>query len=162
LVRPKEVYDGAIPSGNSVSMLNMLRLSRLTADPELEKRAAMIGKAFSFTVSQMPLGYTQFLIALDFALGPAHEVVVVGKAGSQDTRAMMDSIRSHYLPNKVLLFRPAGEQDPEIGRLAGFTRQLSSLEGRATAYVCLDQACELPTTDPERVLDLLGLRSKRS
>jgi uncharacterized protein len=73
LVRKKEVYDGAIPSANSVGALNLLRLSHITGDPDLENKAEMLTRAFSETVKQYPSGYTNMLCALEFALGPSQK-----------------------------------------------------------------------------------------
>jgi len=154
LVRRKEAYDGAVPSGNSVAMLNMLRLARLTGRPDLEEQASAISRAFSGSVGQSPAGYTQFLSAVDFAAGPAFEVVIAGRADGDDTRAMLESLRARYIPNCVVLLRGEGD-DGAITELAEFIRPHISIDGKATAYVCQNFRCELPTTDVERMLELL-------
>jgi uncharacterized protein len=77
LVRKKEIYDGAVPSGNSVAMLNLLRLARMTANHGLEEKAALIGRTFSQEVIGSPAAYTQLMVAVDFGLGPTHELVIV-------------------------------------------------------------------------------------
>lgn len=156
LVRKKEIYDGAVPSGNSVMALNLLRLARITGESELEAQAAQIGAAFSGEVSRYPAGYTFLMCALDFSAGPNYEVVIVGKAGAKDARAMAQAIQQRFIPNKVLLFRPADQKNPAISRIAGFTRTMTPLEGKATAYVCRSHACELPTTNVNKVLELPG------
>lgn len=162
LVRQKEIYDGACPAGNSVAMENLLRLGRMTANPDLEAKAVRLSKAFSRTVKEMPMAHTQLMAALDFALGPSYEVVIVGKEGAEDTQAMLRAIWRLFLPNKVVLFRPAEPAMPEIGRLAGFTKDLKSLDGKATAYVCRNYQCELPTTEVTQMLELLqGLDRER-
>jgi len=156
LVRKKEIYDGAVPSGNSVMALNLLRLARITGETGLEARAAQIGAAFSANVSRYPAGYTFLMLALDFAVGPNYEVVIVGKPGAEDTRAMAQALQQRFIPNKVLLFLPVGKKDSGISRIAGFTRAMKPLKGRAAAYVCRSHACELPTADVEKMLELLG------
>jgi uncharacterized protein YyaL (SSP411 family) len=156
LFRNKEIYDGAIPSGNSVAMLNLLRLGRMTANTELEERAAQIGRAFSMQVLQSPSAYTQLMAALDFGVGPSYEVVVVGDEGAEDTDALLKAIRGEYVPNKVVLFRPAGVESPEISNLAEFTGYHKSIKDKATAYVCVNYQCKLPTTDVEETLKLLS------
>ena len=75
-VRPKELYDGASPSANSVSLLNLLRLSRLTGDPVWEKKGAELTRAFSGSVNKQPTAFTYFLIGFDFAVGQGREVVI--------------------------------------------------------------------------------------
>lgn len=156
LVRKKEIYDGAVPSGNSVMALNLLRLGRIKGDAGLEARAAQIGAAFSANVGRYPAGHTFLMSALDFGAGPNYEVVIVGKPGAKDTGAMAQAIRQRFIPNKVLLFLPTGQENPEISRIAEFTRAMKPLKGKATAYVCRSHACELPTTDADKMLDLLG------
>ncbi|MFB0502016.1 MAG: thioredoxin domain-containing protein [Candidatus Bathyarchaeia archaeon] len=162
LVRNKKIYDSAYPSGNSVAMLNLLRLARLTAKPEFENKAVQIPRSFSKMVSGSPSAYTQLLIALDFALGPSYEIVVVGKSHTKDTKNMLSALRRKFIPNKVVLFRPAEVEQPEITHFAEFTRDLSSKEGRTTAYVCRNYACNLPTTRIEKMLELLNARTPDS
>ena len=161
LVRNKKIYDSVYPSGNSVAMLNLLRLARLTAKPEFENKAVQIPRSFSKMVSGSPSAYTQLLITLDFALGPSYEIVVVGKSHTKDTKNMLSALRRKFIPNKVVLFRPAEVEQPEIIHFAEFTRDLSSKEGRTTAYVCRNYACNLPTTRIEKMLELLNARTTR-
>ncbi len=158
LVRKKEVYDGAIPSGNSVAMLNLLRLGRLTANSDLEEKAAKIGGNFSGSVNELPSAYTQLMIALDFGIGPCYEVVIAGKAEAEDTKAMVKALRTRFLPNKVVLLNPDGRASPTIARFAEFTRNQPSIDGRATAYVCMNYNCKMPTTDINEMLGLLDIR----
>ncbi len=158
LTRSKEVYDGAVPSGNSVAMWNLLRLSRMTGQADLEARAARLERAFSAGVAQQPAAHTQFLVALDFAIGPSYEVVIAGKPQAPDARAMLRALNTRFLPNKVVLLRPTGQAAPPITSLAAFTRYQTGLKNKATAYVCLKGACRLPTTDINQMLSLLNAR----
>jgi uncharacterized protein YyaL (SSP411 family) len=158
LVRKKEIYDGAIPSGNSVAMLNLLRLGRMTANSDLEEKAAKIGRAFSGSVKQSPSAYTQLMVALDFGIGPCYEVVIAGNAKAEDTKAMVKALGTRFLPNKVVLLNPDGRESLEIAKLAEFTRNQSSIGGKATAYVCMNYNCKLPTTDINKMLELLNVR----
>jgi hypothetical protein len=152
IVRKKEVYDGALPSGNAVAMLNLLRLGRFTGDAELEERASGIQRVFSEQVRQFPSGYTQFLSAADFSLGPSHEVVVSGSLGAKE---MLDALRSRFSPNQVVLFRPAGGESAAIDAVAAFAKNYNPVNGRATAYVCSGHACKSPTTEVKELLALL-------
>ena len=155
LARRKEIYDGAVPSGNSVAMLNLLRLSRLTGNHQYEELADKIGQAFSAQVSRQPSAYAMLMATLDFGIGPAYEVVVVGDPGVQDTLDMLKALGSRFIPSKVVIVVDSGKETPAIFRLAGFTKNLSAIGGSATAYVCANQSCDLPTTDAARMLDLL-------
>jgi len=156
LVRHKEIYDGAVPSGNSVAMLNLLRLSRLTGNHQYEELANRIGQAFSVQVSRQPAAYAMLMASIDFGIGPAHDVVVVGDPDRQDTIEMLKALGSRFMPGKVVILVDSGEDSPAILRLAEFTKNLSAIGGSATAYVCATHSCDLPTTDPSRMLDLLG------
>ncbi len=148
LVRRKEVYDGAIPSGNSVALLTLLRLERMTGERGYGKRAEASLAAFASTVAAGPSAYAQFLVGLDFAVGPTREIVIAGKTpGDDGARAMIRAVRERYLPRKVVLFRPDGEDGALISKLAPYTADQASRGGRATAYVCSNFACLLPTTD---------------
>ena len=156
-VRKKEIYDGAIPSGNSVAMLNLLRLGRMTATSDLEEKAAKIGRAFSRSVKQSPSAHTQLMVALDFGIGPCYEVVIAGNAKAEDTKAMVKALRTRFLPNKVVLLNPSEQKSPEIAQLAEFTKNQSSIGGKATAYICLNYNCKLPITDINKMLELLNV-----
>jgi len=83
-VRPKELYDGALPSANSVSLFNLLLLSRLTGDPQWENRARAQVRAFAGTVKSQPQAFTYFLCALDFGLRPGQEIIIAGKPQAGD------------------------------------------------------------------------------
>lgn len=155
LVRQKEAYDGAIPSGNSAMMLNFVRLNKLTGDPHWAQRASHIGQAFSGVIHKQPTGFAGMLLGIDFALGPSSEVVVVGNPNAEDTLAQIDQIRNAYVPRKVVLFRSMTEEEPEIVRVAPFTRFQPWIDGRATVYICRNFVCEAPTNDPESLLGLL-------
>jgi uncharacterized protein YyaL (SSP411 family) len=155
--RKKEIYDGAIPSGNSVAMLNLLRLGRMTATSGLEEKAARIGSAFPGSVKQSPSAHTQLMVALDFGIGPCYEVVIAGKAQAEDTKSMLKVLTARFLPNKVVLFNPDEQESPEIAKLAEFTKTQSSIKGKATAYVCLNYNCKLPTADIGKMLELLNV-----
>ena len=155
IARQKEIYDGAVPSGNSVAILNLLKIGRITANPEYDKRASELTGAFSHTIAQAPMAYTQFLSGLDFGIGPSYEVVVVGDPKSVDTKAMLAALNKDYSPSKVVLLREP-ESEEGITTIAEFTKGQRQLEDKATAYVCLNYVCKLPTTDVDKMIELLA------
>jgi uncharacterized protein YyaL (SSP411 family) len=157
IIRKRQVYDGAVPSANSVAMLNMLRLARLTGSIDMEERAAEIGRAFSGTIGQMPSAYTQFMTAVDFAIGPSYEAVIAGRSDSDDTREMIKALRRHFIPNMVTILRTVEEKEPGIDRLAGFVKDYICINGRATAYVCLNNSCRAPTNEIVSMLESVGI-----
>jgi uncharacterized protein YyaL (SSP411 family) len=150
IVRPKETYDGAIPSGNSVQMLNLLKLARLTGRSELERQAVETGKAFSGSINRSPSNFSQALIALQFAQDKTVEIVVVGKRGSEDTRQMLDYIHRIYKPGKVVLLKDPADADA-LAKIAPFTKEQGMVAGKATVYLCRNFACEQPVNSLEEL-----------
>ena len=150
LVRQKEVYDGAVPSGNSVAMLNLLRLSHLTGRPDLEERASAIASAFGETLIRQPLGHAMLMCALEFVVGAPAEVVLAGEPGEERTEEMLAALRSRFFPSMVVLL--AAE---ELKGIADFAAQMANVERKATAYVCMGHRCELPTVQAKEMLDIL-------
>jgi uncharacterized protein YyaL (SSP411 family) len=155
LTRRKEVRDGATPSANSVAMLNLLRLARLTADPELESRAAELAESFAVTSGRNPAAHTHLMAAVDFAVGPSREVVIVGEPQAADTKALLSPLRETYAPGTVVLLRAPGASSG-LREIAPWTEPLGLVDGRATAYVCRDHRCDLPTTDPATLAEALS------
>jgi uncharacterized protein YyaL (SSP411 family) len=160
LIRSKNIYDGAIPSGNSVAALNLLRLGHMTGSEDYLKKAEGISRAFSESVNRYPPGHAHLMVALDYALNPSYEVVIVGRPAAKDTRAMLTALRKPFLPRKVVLLRPAGQKAAaEIIRMAPYTEFMVPKNGRATAYVCTNFVCKLPTTDISQMLANLMVKS---
>ena len=157
LIRRKSTYDMSLPSGNSVAAFNLLRLERMTADTTFADKAAALFSAFSGELGGSPSSHTMMISALDFALGPSFEVVISGHPGSPDTEAMLSALRQRFLPHKVVVFRPSDMPAPPIVDLAPFTRTQKPLQGKATAYVCQNYICNRPTTDPQAMLNALGV-----
>jgi len=155
IARQMKGYDGAIPSGNSIAMLDLLRLARITGDGELEERALRIGQAFSGEIKRAQSGYPQMLSALDFALGPSFEIVVAGESGSEGVRKMVDRLRAEFLPNKVVLMAPVDDASSDIFNIVEGLREYQALQCRATAYVCRNFVCREPTSDDLKLLDIL-------
>ena len=154
-VRKKEVYDGAIPSGNSVMMLNLIRLARMTGNVEFENKANLITRTFSSQIIRNPGVYAMLLSAFDFAVGPSYEVVIVGDPESALTKKMINTLNQKFLPNKVVLLLDVNQKETEISGIAKFVEGFKSIDGRPTAFVCSNFQCELPTTDVAEMLRLL-------
>jgi len=156
LVRRKDSYDGAMPSGNSIAMLNLIRLARLLGDSKYEDHANSIGKAFSSDINRAHSAFSMMLVGLDFAIGPSFEIVIAGKPENDDTREMLDQIRKKFIPRKIVLLRGTENQTRSITELAPFTKYHEPVQGKATAHVCVDQNCKLPTTDLVMMMKLIG------
>lgn len=154
IARPKSLYDGALPSGNSVAAMNLLRLGRLTANPTFDRCASKLLEAFSGSAEEAPSAYTQFLQAVDFELGPTREIVIAGNPGTLDTQVMLKAVQQRFLPRTELLL--SVPNDEGLSNLAPFTREQGMMNGKATAYVCENHACRTPTTKVDELLDLTG------
>lgn len=145
LIRQKEVRDGAVPSGNSIGLLNLVRLARSTGETDFESKAAQMAKALSSEVAGMPSQNTMFLTALDFLLGPSYEIVIAGDPQAQNTINMLKVLRTEFIPNKIIHLKATN--DSALQKLASFTQDIKSIDKKATAYVCRNFACSTPTTD---------------
>ncbi len=160
ITRQKEIYDGALPSGNSVSTLNILKIARLTADPELEEKAARMATAFSPQISRHPASFSMHMNSLDFMLGPSFEIVIVGEKDSPGTCRFLEALSGEFLPNKVVILKDEANGE-EISAIAPYARNHGTLDGKAAAYVCSNYECQLPTDDPLRMLSLIREAKKQ-
>jgi uncharacterized protein YyaL (SSP411 family) len=154
IARQKPVHDGAIPSANSLALALLFRLSGLTGRSEYLRAARELSAWFLAEHAGLPAASTGMMISLDLSLGPTVEVVLAGDPAAADTREILGVLDSRDDPGMtVLLRRPGG--DPLLDELAPFTTDFEAREGKATAYLCRDHACELPVTDPEALRGLL-------
>ncbi len=155
IVRPKDVYDGATPSGNSVATMNFLRLGRLTGDPDLEEKAFEQLKAFGGMIEGYPMGYTHMLMALLFVNSKASEIVIVGNQEDQSARRMLEMANTHFLPFTVVVFKDAEAVAAGITNIAAYTEGQVMIEDKATAYVCENFSCRAPVTDPRELESII-------
>lgn len=153
--RPKEIFDGALPSGNSVALLNLLRLALLTADQSYADTAEKQVKAFAGSIGEQPWGYTHFLMGVDLLLGPARGIVIAGRAGDADTEAMLKAVRQTFLPNAVVAFHPQGEAGRHIEKLVPNLKDKRMVDGKAAAYICENYACQAPVTDHQKFVEMI-------
>jgi len=145
----KEIYDGAIPSSNSVAALNLVRLGHITGDRDLVNRAERLTGTFAKRIKAYPSAYTQFLAALDFMIGPSREIVIVENKNGGSSRAMIETIHAHFLPNEVLLLRPSGQAGEEITAVAPFVKELQSADDQPVVYICEGHSCQSSITEVE-------------
>lgn len=157
IARPKEFYDGAIPSGNSVMYLNLLRLAKLTANTDYDNYADKLTKAFKQKSEQSPAAFTQFLSGLHFADGNSYEILITGKLEDEKTKEIIDAIEENFIPNKVILVINETNKF-ELNELAPFTKDYETSDDETTVYVCKNYVCNLPTISKAKVLELLTLK----
>jgi uncharacterized protein YyaL (SSP411 family) len=144
----KQLYDGATPSGNSVVLQNLLRLSRLTNEPTYEAMTTQMTRTFAQEVEGAPEAYTFFLSGLDFLIGPSYSVTLVGDLKEKETSDMLNALRKHYLPSTVIQLKTPNK--------AGLGYQ--QIDGKATAYVCQNQTCLPPTNSIALMLEQIGVK----
>ena len=156
ITRVKDIYDGALPSGNSVAALNFLRLGRMTGNIELEQKAEQLIQAFSSKLTSYPPAYTQMLTALDFMIGPQKEIVIAGDPADKDTLKMIRSVRNKFIPNKVFLLRHYGDEGRSLVSLAPFVEAMNPVNGQPTVYICEQYACKRPVTELDELEKVLG------
>jgi uncharacterized protein YyaL (SSP411 family) len=149
IVRSKDYFDNATPSGNSVAADVLLRLGVLTGREDYGRKAVTIFRLLRDTVERYPSAFGRLLCALDFHLSSPKEVAVIGDAGADDTQRLLREVWKRYLPNKVVALSEEG--DARAVELVPLLRERHALEGRATAYVCEHYACQRPVTTPEEL-----------
>ena len=149
VTRPRDVYDNASPSGNSVAVDVLLRLSVLLDREDYREKAATVLENLSGGMAQVPGGFGRLLSALDFHLSTPYEIALVWPPDAPDTKALISAVYSDYLPNKVVAGR--AESDEEAAESIPLLAERPARDGKATAYVCVNYACQSPATDPEEL-----------
>jgi len=153
ITRPKTIYDGAVPSGNSVAALNMIKLSRLTGRYDLEERAHDILKAFSGSISASPFSHAYSLMALMYEKEKGQEVVIVSDS-YEKAAPFIEKINEEFRPFTVsILYDP---KDTVLYEIAPFIKSYSAINGKTTAYVCENHSCKAPVSDLKEFCSILN------
>ncbi|RCX16390.1 hypothetical protein DFR58_111139 [Anaerobacterium chartisolvens] len=154
IARPKESYDGAAPSANSVAAMSFLRLARLSGRHDLEDRALQQFRAFGQSISSSPAGHSFFLSAFLFTRSAAREVILV--AGEQDvgTSKMLEVIQGQFRPFTVSMLHTLDSSD-SLKSVIPFIDNYRVVDGKATAYVCENFSCRTPTTDAGQLMQTM-------
>jgi hypothetical protein len=147
ILRVKEDYDGAEPSGNSVAALALLKLGVITGRKEFSQAAEKTLKLFAMRLQQVPQAIPYLLSALDFSMQDPKRVVIPGPIARAGGREMLRAVHSVYEPNKVVL--------GSIGPVEEFARALPAKDG-AEAYICTGNTCQAPTGDPAEAVKSLS------
>ena len=156
LLRSKTDEDGAEPSASSVAALNLVRLGQALENDGDSRRAASVLQAFDATLQRAPLALPEMLVALDFQVGPTRQIVVAGMRDAPDTAAMLKAARKPFLPDSIVLLADGRANQDFLASHVNFFKDLQPLAGRATAYVCQNFACQLPTSDLAAMRKLLA------
>ena len=155
MVRAKDSYDGAIPSGNSVAVMNLFRLSKITGSTQWVDLADKALKAFTKQAKTSPTGFAHMLTGFMFDLKDPKELVIVADGKTASTQDLIQQIRENYSPNKVVLFKDISDPDPLV-EIASWIKAHSMMDGKPTFYVCENFACKRPTTNIKTVLTYLN------
>ncbi len=156
LLRSKTADDGAEPSASSVAALNLARLGQALENEGYTKRAANVLQAFDATLQRAPLALPEMLVALDFQVGPTRQIVVSGTRDAPDTAAMLKAAREPFLPDSIILLADNGASQEFLASHVDLFKDLKPLDGKATAYVCENFTCHLPTSDLAAMQKLLA------
>ena len=150
LFRPKESYDGALPSGNSITALNLLRLARLTGDERWEKKAEQQLLSFRPVLEEHPSGYTAFLQALQFALHPSQGLILAGSLETAELPEMRQIFFSEFRPYSSVLY-----QEGSLTEIIPWTQDYPIDPSHVTAYLCQNFTCQRPVQKIEEFKSLL-------
>ncbi|HHO76995.1 MAG TPA: thioredoxin domain-containing protein [Deltaproteobacteria bacterium] len=151
IARIKDSHDGALPSSNSVFLLDLILLARITGDTDLEQKAYDTAKAFSKTMATSPSSHIFMLMGLDLLLGPACEVVLSSSTDTGGIEEKLLALRSRFLPHVVVVHRP----DEATKGLPEHIKDKSPQDNKTTAYVCSNRSCLAPTTDTAEMIRLV-------
>ena len=153
LLRPRETFDGATPSSNSVAAMNLLRLSSFTGERRYRERADVLFTLFSGYLERAPSALPRMLCALDLGSGAAREIVLSGEPGRPDFEALAAAVFASPRPNRVVAHAPRGGA---IAPLAELVSSRGSGDGLALAYVCENFSCRRPISDPAELAATLA------
>ncbi len=142
LTRPKEIYDGAIPSSNSLMVMNFLRLSRISGDFTLEQKAEQAIRLFSGKIKEHPAAYSFFLASALNYFHPGKEIVIVGDKQDPASLGFLDKINSSFMPRAMVLFKEG--EDNEFMDKIPFLQEMKKIDDQATVYLCDKNTCLPP------------------
>ncbi len=155
VLRLKEDYDGAEPAGNSVALMNLLRLAHYTGNEDLRETAVDAMRAFASRLNQQGPTIPRMMCAWLDDLSAKRQVVIAGPKGHPDTQALLAEVRKRYMPGTAV-FALRGDEDRErLGRWIPALGAMREVDGRPAAYVCENFACQLPATEPSKLAELL-------
>jgi uncharacterized protein YyaL (SSP411 family) len=155
VLRMKDDNDSAEPAASSIATLNLLRLAQFLGDKQLEDRAGKTLEAFGPTVSHFASAMPQLLVALDFSLNKPRQIVVAGKIDDDRTKALIEEVHRHFLPNKILILADGGDGQKFFAASNQAIGAMSMIDNKPAAYVCENFTCKAPVTDVAALRDLV-------
>lgn len=161
LVRLREQYDGAEPSGNSMAAMNLVRLSRMVERPDWEKLASGTVAQAAASLNAQPVAMPQMVSVVGALDAAPRQVVIAGPIGDPSAEALLRVVYSFYQPGTAVLRTDCGKEGAALEELNPFTKTLRMIGGKAAAYVCRNFACDLPATDPATLAAQLTAKTQR-
>jgi uncharacterized protein YyaL (SSP411 family) len=155
VLRAKDDYDGAEPSGNSVAILNLLRLAQITGREAYRFSAEKALAAFGSRLSLAPVALPAMLVACEFYLSEPRQIVIVGAKDAADTCAMLRAFYKRFVANRILLLLDSPAMRTAVSAWIPPVANMRDIDGRATAYVCRNYTCRLPVSEPDQFSELL-------
>jgi uncharacterized protein YyaL (SSP411 family) len=153
IAREKPNQDGAIPSGNSIAVMNLLRMGEFTTKANYYNRAQKALKTFLGSSSSSPLALSEMLLALDFFLDKPKEIIIVTPHGKEEeAEPFLKELRNHFLPNRILAVTTEEKSKEQLANIAPVVRGKIAIGGKTTAYICENGVCKLPVQDPKDFL----------
>jgi uncharacterized protein YyaL (SSP411 family) len=161
LARGKPADDGAVPSGNSIAVLNLLRLYEFTSRDTYRKQAEKTLRFFSKILSSQPSALAEMLLAVDFFLDKPKQIVIVTPQGKiDDASPFLSLFRKEFLPNRILIVTSDGKDAASHAGIIPLLRGKTALHGKTTAFVCESGSCKFPTDDPKVFVKQIGTVKK--
>jgi len=155
VLRMKDDNDSAEPAASSIAGLNLLRLAQFRGDKQFDDRGRKTIDAFAPALSHFASAMPQMLVALDYSLAKPRQIVIAGKIGDSQTRALLSEVHRHFVPNKILVLADGGEAQKYFGETNEAIRAMSMVDGKPAAYVCENFVCKAPVTNPQALSGLL-------
>jgi uncharacterized protein YyaL (SSP411 family) len=154
VMRMKDDYDGAEPSGNSVTACNLLRLAQMTDRKDFRDASDRLLRAFAPRIGAQPVMAPQMLAAYEFSLSKPKQIVLVGREGLP---ALLHELNSRFVPHKIVLMVDGEASRKALSAYLPIIEIMTEKDGKATAYVCENYTCQLPTAAPKKFAELLEL-----
>jgi uncharacterized protein YyaL (SSP411 family) len=147
LIRMKEQYDSAEPTGNSIAVMNLLRLADMTDNTDWREKAEKTIASFGMILRKQPVAMPQMAAAFDYTTGKSRQVIFVGRKNDPEIQMMLHELFSRFLPNKIVMLIDDPGPETTLAQYLPFVTNLRKVDGKPSAYVCEDYVCQLPTND---------------
>jgi uncharacterized protein YyaL (SSP411 family) len=155
LIRTKETYDGAEPSGNSIAILNLLRLSQMIGSNRYQDMASRSLMYFGEIMETNPHAVPQLLVALDYSLSKPMQIILAGDKEHPLVSDMVNELHSRFQPHKVVLFADGSQGQEFLSQYVHFYEDLPADEKDPKVYICQNYSCELPISDVQKIKQTL-------